>query len=793
LVLALLVCCSCDREAKKPAPQGVDAGLEPASRITPPTEDLGWPRQIESERGKFVYYQPQIDEWKKYEEISGRLAFALTPNGGKEALGVASFQAGTLVDKESHTVFFRDVKVTSVRFPSLDAPAAASLEPLVLDLFPKGGEPVSVERVVANLEQGKAPTGPSGLKNDPPRIFYSAGPAVLLLVEGDPVLAPIEGTDLRYVVNTNWDLFLAGNTYYLLLDDVWMSSPALQGPWQKTNSLPEAMSKLPQGQDFDEVKKQVPPRAGGVVPQVFFSDVPAELIMFDGAPAYTKIPGTRLLYVANTENDVFLDETSQHYYVLLSGRWFVASALSGPWSFVSDKLPEDFAKIPEDSAKGHVLVSVPGTEQASDAVMLAQIPTTAIVNKKEAEAKVNVSYDGAPEFAPIEKTSLSYAKNTQDKVIKVGDVYYLCFQGVWFMSTTPKGPWKTADSVPQEIYTIPPSSPVYNVTYVTQTNPTSETVESHTTAGYFGMFVVGMTMGAMIGYGTGYYHSPYVYYGPGVAYPVYRPYPATYGGGARYNPRTGTYSAGRRAYGPYGSVGSSAYYNPRTGRYGRSASAQSAYGGRTVAQSYNPWTGSYGATAQGHNAYSQWGRSVQTRGNDWVQSGHVTTAAGTKAGYRTSTGREGTVTHGSRGTVVRGDNGTYAGRDGNVYRKDSSGNWNQYDRGDWKQVDAGKDRTQAADRAERERQSQSRPSPERGAQTPEARRPEQRPSPQQMPSAQERPNVDRDTMRDLDRTAQARDRGQAQTERSRGSRGGGGGSRGGGGGTRGGGRGGGRR
>jgi len=46
------------------------------------------------------------------------------------------------------------------------------------------------------------------------------------------------------------------------------------------------------------------------------------------------------------------------------------------------------------------------------------------------------------------------------------------------MSTKPDGPWKTADSVPREIYTIPSSSPVYNVTYVTQTNATATTVES---------------------------------------------------------------------------------------------------------------------------------------------------------------------------------------------------------------------------------------------------------------------------------------------------------------------------
>lgn len=82
-----------------------------------------------------------------------------------------------------------------------------------------------------------------------------------------------------------------------------------------------------------------------------------------------------------------------------------------------------------------------------------QVPGLRRINASEAEAKVNqqgVHYSGPPQFKPIENTSLQYAANTQAKVIRDGDVYYLCFQGVWFLSTTPNGPWKTADSVPQE-------------------------------------------------------------------------------------------------------------------------------------------------------------------------------------------------------------------------------------------------------------------------------------------------------------------------------------------------------
>ncbi|HKE84774.1 MAG TPA: hypothetical protein VKB50_13530, partial [Vicinamibacterales bacterium] len=411
-----------------------------------------------------------------------------------------------------------------------------------------------------------------------------------------------------------------------------------------------------------------------------------------------------LLYVTNTDNDLFLHNGERQFYVLLSGRWFRSPAPEGPWSYAGANLPPDFAKIPAASPKAHVLASVPGTQQAADAVMLAQIPTSAVVNKAEAEAKATVHYDGDPQFKPIQTTSLQYATNTQEKVIKDGDLYYLCFQGVWFMSTKPNGPWKTADAVPKEIYTIPPSSPVYNVTYVTQTNATATTVESSHTGGYLGMFVIGAAVGAAIVYGTGYHYPPYIYYPPGIAYPIYRPWPTTYGAAAVYNPRTGGYAVGRAAYGPYGAAGTSAWYNPATGRYGRSASVQTPYGGRSAASSYNPWTGSYARTNQGHNAYSQWGSSVATRGNQWAQTGHVTTAGGTTAGYRTSTGQSGVVHSGANGTVARTNNGVYAGHDGNVYKRNAGGGWSQYSGGGWNNVDRSTVESQGVARSEASRQ-----------------------------------------------------------------------------------------
>jgi hypothetical protein len=686
----------------------ITASLYAQQKTGTSSGDIGWPRQIINSGSKLVYYQPQVDEWKDYKVLDAQIAFSLTPKDETEVHGVASLSCETVANKETHTALLKKINVVSVRFPSLDKSKAEKMEVLFRSMFPQSGETISIERVMADLQSKKTKIKTVEVKNDPPVIFYSTTPAILLNVQGDPVLAPVSKTDLQFLVNTNWDVFYdkSRKEYYLLAESTWLKATALKGQWIITNTLPKDMSKLPSGENFDDVKKMVPPNnKAGQVTQVFFSDKPAELIALKGTPVYTNITGTNLLYVSNTDNDIILDNSNTKFYILLSGRWFSSGDLNGPWIYAGNNLPEDFKKIPDNSPKAHVLASVPGTVEASDAVLMAQIPTTAIINKAQAEAKVKVAYDGdKAEFKDIDGTKLQYASNTQEKVIKSDNNYYLCFQAVWFIAPSPDGPWKTAATIPAEIYNIPPSSPVYNVTYVTQTEASETTVESNVCAGYFGAFVVTVGLAVCIAYGTGWYYPPYFYWGAGMLYPYYRPYPFTYGAGYVYNPWTGGFAGGRRVYGPYGAAGISAWYNPATGRYGRSASVQGWYGGRTAAQSYNPWTGGYAATRQGHNPYAQWGSSVATQGGRWVQTGHVTNATGTTAGYRTSGGNQGIIHTGTNGVVAKSTNGTYVGHDGNIYKKNASGNWSSYKNGSWQQSVGGNGGT----RQELDRSSQAR-------------------------------------------------------------------------------------
>jgi hypothetical protein len=663
-----------------------------AAKTANPPADPGWPRQRTNEQGRLVYYQPQVDAWTNFKELSFRMAFSLTPKGGKEIVGVVEVQAQTDVNVDDRSVLIRDFKIKEVKLPGLDPEKTSQMDQAVRSFLPPNHTVVmALDRLVASVEKTQAPATVQ-VQNDPPKIFVSYTPAILLDIDGEPTRADIADTNLGFVVNSNFPLFFEkGGANYLFTGEQWLKAPVLEGPWAPVANLPKDMTKVANDPQWAQMKKPIlSPSAKGKPPTIFYSNKPAEVILFKGQPKYANIPGTQLTVATNTDADLFVYTPTQAYYYLAAGRWFKASDLKGPWTYTTPDLPPDFANIPENSPAGRVLVSVPGTDDAKDAVLMAQVPTTATVDPKAAE-QAKVTYTGDPEFKPIEGTSMQYATNTADKVIKVGDVYYLCLQGVWFMSPSATGPWTTANSVPKEIYTIPPSSPVYNVTYVTQSTTPEGTIQSSYTAGYLGTFIAGAAVGAILASGTGYYYPPYYGYPVG-GYPIYRPYAATYGVGAYYNTYSGAYGVARGVYGPYGGAAAGAAYNPYTGTYARGATAYGPYGSRSVAQAYNPYTGTYAATRQGSNAYSSWGQSVVSNGNKSAYTQHYSNANGTVGSIQGSQGGAAAGVSTKYGDTAVGKTSSgnmYATHDGNVYKNTGNG-WSSYDNGNWNPVDSSK-------------------------------------------------------------------------------------------------------
>jgi len=665
----------------KPAPA-------PAAATTAPPP---WPRRYANNAGMVLIYEPQISEWVDQKKMTAIAAVQFSPTSGdKPLLGTVTINADTRVAVDDRLVNFSSFKVAEAHFASATKEQVQTIASVVDTSIPDSERVIELDKVLAFVDSSSIrPKNVEGVKADPPVVFYSNKAAILVNLDGDPIWSPIEGNDLRYAVNTNWDLFEHKPTslFYLRHDKIWMQASDIKGPYAPATTLPPSFSKLPADDNWKEVRAALPLKAvaASALPGVFVSTVPSEMILLRGAPEYVGVTGTRLLWIRNTDSDLFrLGSTGKVYY-LVAGRWFSAPDFKGPWTFASLELPEDFKKIPLEHERSRVLASVPGTPQAAEAVLLAQVPQTARVNKKELKAP-EVAYQGDPKFEPIPTTTVSRAVNTDKDIIKVGDLYYMCFQGVWFVSKSSSGPWEVTDSVPKQIYEIPISSPSHNVTYVTvEDDDDDEWVVFAAAAMYTGVMI---SWGCAV-WGSGWYYPPYVGYGG--FYPAYFPYYPTYGYGASYNPWTGAYTRGAVAYGPYGGAGVASRYNPRTGTYSRGAAAYGPYGARGAATAYNPRTGTSAATRQGSSVYGSWGSTAVRRGDEWAQTSRVTGATGNTTRV-TRTDEGGTAVSrnprgaGNGGFVGEtGSGNVYAGKDGNVYRKNGD-SWQSYGDGGWNNV-----------------------------------------------------------------------------------------------------------
>ena len=662
--------------------------------------DQGWPRRIESGGLTILIYQPQVDRWQD-NRLDSYAAVSVQSDPSQEpTYGVVYFTARTEVDKVNRVVTLEDCQATRANFPTAPDRAADYLQIIRQST---GGQmrTIALDRLEADLaiEQQSEQRGPGyELKNDPPRIILSTRPAMLVLIDGRPVLRPAGQGGLQRVINTRALILFdqKQNNYYLAVMDGWVQSPSPEGPWSPAPNPPGSLNhvreKFANSQEVDLLtgdetgqpdSKQKPEslkemEKAGTFPTIYVSTVPAELIITDGAPQLTPINGTGLLYVTNTSDQIFLDTAGQNYYVLISGRWFKAHSLEGQWQYVAGKeLPPEFAKIPESHVKADVLASIPGTPQAREALIYNEIPQTATITRNGAQ--LTVSYDGAPQFKPIRGTPLQYAVNTRTPVIGVtAHEYFAVDNGVWFVAGAPNGPWAVADAVPSVIYSIPPNSPLHYVTYVKIYGSTPEVVYCGYTPGYFGTVV---SPENVVVYGTGWYYPPYLG-GYWIGWPW------TYGFGAGF----GWSSWGGWSFG-FGLGFDYPFYRPWWGPLG-------------WGWGWNRWRPGWGWDHWGGvahiNVYGRWGQSAWIRTRSPWAAPHAD-RFGDQRGFRTGVGRP------ERG-FVRGEpprapgeenHGLYAGRDGNVYRRSGDG-WQRRGPNGWESAGRGPE-TGPLERAERSR------------------------------------------------------------------------------------------
>jgi hypothetical protein len=230
-------------------------------------------------------------------------------------------------------------------------------------------------------------------------------------------------------------------------------------------------------------------------------------------------------------------------------------------------------------------------------------------------------------------------------VLDVNNTYYCCSQAVWYQSASPTGPWAVCTSVPDAIYTIPPSCPVYYCRYAYVYDSTPQEVYCGYLPGYTGSYVYGPT----VVYGTGYNY-------PGWFGQDYYPSPYTWGFGADYD-----FSTGMWGFGETVDLGPSWFGRADLGRH---------------------WWGPQGYI-DGRSMRDNRGRSANLNGNHDVGMNRINLYS-REANAKRNVVISGSL-HNSRSEPAHADaahadathapaeNNVYVGGDGQVYRRSGQG------------------------------------------------------------------------------------------------------------------------
>jgi len=646
----------------------------------------GWPKDLQYDKGTISIYQPQIEVFEQ-NKIEARAAIAIKVKGKAPVFGAMWFTSKAETDLDEREIIFNDLVVEALKFPEGEAEKIEKIRAGMTDRLNGLDMYMSLDRFTASIEHlSNDENDAESFNHKAPRIYYETKPAVLVFIDGEPILKEVENSSYQYVLNSPF--FIVQNTkdkqFYLKGGTWWYNSNTVLSGWKSISKPPSEVAKLAdkafegEADDLDSMTMQM-----DSPPKIIVSTEPAELIQTDGEAKFEPVPETDLLFLSNSESDIIMDIQSQNYYILISGRWYISKKLDGDdWKYIPpNDIPTDFAKIPKGSDIADVRYSVAGTQEAKDALLENSIPQTAEIDRKTATAEV--SYDGNPKFTKIESTAVSYAENADKTVLLIDKKYYVVDDAVWFVSDKATGPWEVCVDVPDDVQKIPPESPVYNVKYVYVYDYTPSVVYVGYTPGYYGSYV---SYGTVI-YGTGYWYRPWYR-------TYYYPRPVTYGFGVHYNPWTGWgfsfgvsygwmtfgwHSYHRQWWGPCGYR-----YGYRHGYYRgyRHGYRQGYAAGRRAGYvaSNRPST-----RPMPSNVYRNRGNGVRNTGTrpSTRPSNPGTRPSTRPANPSTRPAAPATGARPSNGQPRTRENNVYSDKNGNIYRRENNGSWQQRNNGQW--------------------------------------------------------------------------------------------------------------
>ena len=254
-----------------------------------------WPLEVNAGGATITIYQPQYESFSEVTLVADAAISVTTAADPQPKFGAARLECTVSKDRASNDLIVQTLSVGKMKLPDatddqLSSYSSAMQEELADQhiTFP-----------VDDVRQAVTTQSDNSYDTAPPKILVMKRPAVLVTIDGEPILSDVDGSPLKKVSNTPFFLVndpSSGN-FYLKGGDIWYSAAAVKGEWHQTMNPPLDVVALSEKMQDDEDSVQNAQATDekektGKIPEIVMSTEPAELIATDGEPAFSPIKKT---------------------------------------------------------------------------------------------------------------------------------------------------------------------------------------------------------------------------------------------------------------------------------------------------------------------------------------------------------------------------------------------------------------------------------------------------------------------------------------------------------------------
>ena len=142
---------------------------------------------------------------------------------------------------DNRTVLLEKMEIIKTHFPDIvNDEKISNFSELLSAEIESWNLEMSLDRILASLDEVENLKQLSDqINNDPPDIYFRNTLAILMMIDGDPILSKDESSGLEYVVNTPFFIVKdpKKKEYYIHGGPFWYSSTEITDGWEESEKI----------------------------------------------------------------------------------------------------------------------------------------------------------------------------------------------------------------------------------------------------------------------------------------------------------------------------------------------------------------------------------------------------------------------------------------------------------------------------------------------------------------------------------------------------------------------------